>query len=161
LNYLISIIAAIDKNGVIGKDNHLPWNINDDLKHFRELTIGHPVVMGRKTWMSIGKPLDGRINIILTHDSSFSIPGCITVNSVQQVVNDFPDQDIFVIGGAELFRQFIPSAGRIFLTRINHEFSGDTYFPHVNWDHWLLISYERKQTEDGYDLSFETWERKS
>jgi dihydrofolate reductase len=157
---LISIIAALDKNGVIGKNNHLPWNIREDLKHFREITMGHPVIMGRKTWMSIGKPLEGRTNIILTHDSGFSIPGCITVNSIQQVMNDFPDQDILVIGGAELFRQFIPLAGRIFLTRINHEFDGDTYFPDISWDNWLLVSYERKHSEEGYDLSFETWEKK-
>jgi dihydrofolate reductase len=158
---LISIIAAIDINGVIGKNNHLPWKISEDLKRFRVLTMGHPVVMGRKTWMSIGKPLEGRINIILTHDFDFKIPECITANSIQQIIDDFPDKDLFVIGGAEVFRQFIHLTGRIYLTRINQAFDGDSYFPKVNWGEWLLVSYEHKSTAEGIELSFETWERKS
>lgn len=155
----ISIIAAIDKNGLIGKSNHLPWKIKEDLNHFREITMGHPVVMGKKTWLSIGRPLDGRINIILTHDKYFSIPGCIIVNSIEQILTAYTSQEIFVIGGAEVFKQFLPLTSKIYLTRILHEFEGDTYFPDVNWEDWQIISYEKQTSAEAYLLSFEVWQR--
>ena len=157
---VISIIVAIDKNGLIGTENHLPWNIKEDLQYFRDITLGHPVVMGKKTWLSLGKPLEGRINIILTHDKSFQIPGCITVNSIEQILADFHDQEVFVIGGAETFRQFLPLAHMIYLTRIDHIFEGDTYFPVIDWSEWEIVFFEQKSTESGYNISFEHWKRK-
>jgi dihydrofolate reductase len=156
---LISIIAAVDSNMLIGKANHLPWNIPEDLHFFREITMGHPVVMGRNTWNSIGKPLDGRINIILTQDAKFNFPGCITVNSVKQVLLLYSEQEIFVIGGANVFEQFLPYSEYIYLTRIDHSFEGDTYFPTIKWEEWKLISYEQKPSVMGINLSFEKWER--
>ncbi|MFO7660133.1 MAG: dihydrofolate reductase [Candidatus Cloacimonadaceae bacterium] len=156
----ISIIVAMDRNGLIGNDNHLPWNIKEDLQYFRETTLGHPVVMGKSTWLSLGKPLDGRINIILTHDTTFQIPGCITVNSTEQLLADFPEQEVFIIGGAETFRHFLPLAQKIYLTRIDHAFAGDTYFPQPDWSEWEIVFYEQKSTASGYDISFEKWERK-
>jgi dihydrofolate reductase len=122
--------------------------------------VGHPVVMGKNTWLSIGKPLEGRINIILTHDVSMVIPGCIISDAVASILQDYPNQEVFVIGGADVFRQFIPHADKIYLTKIQQEFEGDTYFPEVNWADWSMVSYELKSTEDSYQMSFEIWEKK-
>lgn len=122
--------------------------------------MGHPVIMGKNTWLSIGKPLDGRLNIILTKDKSFQINGCLTVNSVEQVLTEYSDQEVFVIGGAETFRQFLPYTNIIYLTRIEHSFEGDVYFPEVNWDEWEIVSFEQKTSETGYKLSFEKWVKK-
>jgi dihydrofolate reductase len=123
--------------------------------------MGHPVIMGKNTWLSIGKPLDGRTNIILTHDLSFSIPGCLTANSIDEILTDYPDEEIFVIGGSEVFRQFIPLSKKIYLTRINHCFDGDTYFPELDWSLWEMTFYEFNDSESGYQFSFEIWERKT
>ena len=157
----ISIITAIDTNGLIGIDNHLPWQIKEDLQFFRETTMGHPVVMGKQTWLSIGKPLDGRVNIILTHDETFQIPGCVVLNSVSQVLSTFCNEEIFIIGGATIFEQFIPIANKIYLTRIEHSFKGDTYFPDVDWSEWKIAQYEKKLTDAGYWISLELWIRQS
>lgn len=123
--------------------------------------MGHPVVMGKNTWLSIGKPLDGRINIILTHDLSFNIPGCLTANSIDEILTDYRDEKIFVIGGSEVFRQFIPLSKKMYLTRIIHSFEGDTYFPELNWSFWEMTFYEFNNSESGYQFSFEIWERKA
>jgi dihydrofolate reductase len=123
--------------------------------------MGHPVVMGKNTWLSIGKPLDGRINIILTHDLSFNIPGCLTANSIDEILTDYRDEKIFVIGGSEVFRQFIPLSQKMYLTRIIHSFEGDTYFPELNWSFWEMTFYEFNNSESGYQFSFEIWERKA
>jgi dihydrofolate reductase len=122
--------------------------------------MGHPVVMGKNTWLSIGKPLDGRINIILTHDLSFNIPGCLTANSIDEILTDYRDEKIFVIGGSEVFRQFIPLSQKMYLTRIIHSFEGDTYFPELDWSFWEMTFYEFNNSESGYQFSFEIWERK-
>jgi dihydrofolate reductase len=156
----ISIIAAVDENYLIGKENRLPWNIKEDLHHFRELTIGHPVVMGKNTWLSLGKPLDGRINVILTHDKSFQFPGCIVANSIEQVLTNFPKEEVFVIGGACTYQQFLALANRIYLTRIKDAFEGDVYFPVFDWSQWEMVFFEQKDTESGYRLSFEKWIKK-
>jgi len=158
---LISIIAAIDQNYLIGNSNHLPWNIKEDLHFFRRVTMGHPVVMGKRTWLSIGKPLDGRVNVILTHDRTFNIPGCLIVNSVEEVISQFSEQEIIIIGGAEVFRQFLPYANNLYLTKIKHAFTGDTYFPQIDWNDWNIVFYEQKDTESGYQITFEQWTRKS
>lgn len=156
----ISIIAAVDKNMLIGKDNRLPWLIPEDLQYFREVTLGHPIVMGRKTWNSLGKALDGRINIILTSDTQLNIPGCIIVNSIEQILSGYSEQEIFVIGGASIFKQFLPHADKLYLTRIENAFEGDTYFPPITWEDWELMFYEQKNSVTGYNLSFEKWVRK-
>jgi dihydrofolate reductase len=157
----ISIIAAIDINGLIGKSNHLPWSIKEDLAHFRETTMGHPVVMGWNTWKSIGKPLDGRTNVVLTHNNSIQFPGIIIVNSIEQVIEDFSSEEIFIIGGASVFQQFLPYADKMYLSRINHTFEGDTYFPEVDWSKWELQYYEQINTSAGYQINCERWENKS
>jgi len=155
-----SIIAAIDKNNLIGRDNRLPWNIPEDLQFFRSITMGHPVVMGKNTWLSIWKPLEGRVNIILTRETELNVPGCIVVNTLEQIMDDFNSEELFIIGGASVFKQFLPIAQKIYLTRILHEFQGDTYFPSVDWDMWEIVFFEQKQSVEGYQLNFEQWQRK-
>ncbi len=155
----VNIIAAMDRNGLIGARNKLPWKIKEDLLHFRETTTGHPVVMGKKTWLSIGEPLDARINVVLTHDRSLRAEGCIIAHSVDQILSEFAGQEIFVIGGAKTFKQFLSYASKLYLTRIDGEFEGDTFFPEFNWQEWAIVCYEKKQSQTGFELAFEVWER--
>jgi dihydrofolate reductase len=155
----ISIISAVDKNFLIGNSNHLPWQIKEDLQYFRQKTLGHPVIMGKQTWLSLGKPLDGRTNIILTHDRELGIPGCIVSHSISAALSAIGQEEVFVIGGANVFAQFLPIASRLYLTRINHAFTGDTYFPAINWSDWQISAYETATTSSGYDIAFEIWQR--
>jgi dihydrofolate reductase len=149
----------MDPNGLIGKQNHLPWHIKEDLEYFKATTMGHPVVMGKNTWLSIGKTLDGRINIILTHDTKFHIPGCVIKHSVEEVLSSFTEEDIYVIGGANVFAQFLPYADKLYITRIKQVYEGDTYFPEVSWADWKIDFYEQKSTTTGIELAFERWDR--
>lgn len=141
---MISIIAAIAKNGIIGKDNDLPWDLKEDMKRFKKITLGKPVIMGRKTFESIGKPLPKRENIVLTRKKELKFPGCKTFNSIEKVlqfVKDYPEA--MVIGGASIYKQFLPFAKKMYLTIIDKEFKGDTYFPTYNKNNWKEI--ERKE----------------
>jgi dihydrofolate reductase len=156
----ISIIVAIDNNGLIGKNNHLPWQIKEDLLHFKNTTLGHPIVMGKKTWLSISKPLEGRTNIILTNDKTLIIPGCIIYNNIKHILADFTNEELFVIGGATTFNDFLPYTGRIYLTKIHATFEGDTYFPELNWNLWEMVHFENILSDTGYEISFERWEKK-
>ena len=130
----LSIIAAMARNGVIGKNNQLPWHLPEDLKHFKEITMGHPIVMGRKTHESIGRPLPGRENIVLSRNRHYQASGVHIFPSLAAVQEAYPDQEIFIIGGAELYRQAWPLAETLYLTLIEQDFAGDTYFPQLNWD---------------------------
>lgn len=123
------------RNRVIGRDNRLPWKLPADLRHFRRVTMGKPVVMGRKTFESIGKPLDGRINIVITHDRTYSAPGCRVVHSVDDALQADAGE-IMVIGGANLYRQTIPVANRIYLTLIDADLEGDAMFPPLDMSAW-------------------------
>lgn len=134
---IISIVAAIGHNRVIGIDNKLPWNLPADIQRFRQLTMGKPVIMGRKTFESIGKPLLQRVNIVLTRDPSYQLSGCIVVHSIAetlQAMQEYPE--VMVIGGEEIFRQFLPFTARMYLTLIHGDFIGDTYFPEFDLDEW-------------------------
>lgn len=127
----ISIIAAVSENGVIGKDNRLPWRLPEDLKRFRDLTTGHVVIMGRKTFESIGMALPDRINIVVTRDEKFSAPGCIVCHSLEDAlkVGQESGDKIFVIGGEQIFSEFMSHVSRLYLTLIEREFEGDAHFP--------------------------------
>jgi dihydrofolate reductase len=133
---MINIIVATDMNGGIGKDNKLLCRLKDDMKHFKEVTEGHIVVMGRKTFMSIGNKLPNRTNIILTRGKTSSIgEELLLINNIEEVLKYnmmYPSVPIFIIGGAEIYKQFLPYASRIYLTRILHEFEADTFFPEIN-----------------------------
>lgn len=133
----ISIIAAVAKNRVIGKDNKLPWNLPADLKHFKDLTLGKPIVMGQKTFESIGKPLPGRTNVVLTLDKSFNPSGCIMAHSIEEALEKAGNcQEVMICGGASVYKQFLPRADKMYLTLIEGDFEGDAYFPEFDWQDW-------------------------
>ncbi|MBI2134699.1 type 3 dihydrofolate reductase [Candidatus Woesearchaeota archaeon] len=160
---IISFVVAMGKNRVIGKDNSLPWNMPADMKRFKELTLNKPVIMGRKTFESIGKPLLKRLNIIITRDESYKAEGCVVVHSVDEALNAAKNaKEAMVIGGSQIFREFFPKAGRIYLTIIEHDFEGDVKFPEYDITEWEEASYEEheKDKENPYDYSFITLERK-
>ncbi|MBP9764482.1 MAG: dihydrofolate reductase [Gammaproteobacteria bacterium] len=148
----IALIAAMSENGVIGNHNALPWHFPEELKYFREKTRDKPVIMGRKTFESIGnKPLPNRLNIILTHALHFTAPDCKVVHSVEDALKAAGDycEEIMVMGGAEIYKAFLPVASRIYLTVIHQIYAGDTVFPIVDWHTWKILSEEKR---DGFTL---------
>lgn len=126
----LSLIVAVAENGVIGKDNALPWRLPEDLKRFKAITMGHPVVMGRRTFESIGSPLPGRRNLVVSRNPDYHPAGAERVGGLEEALAAVDGaQEVFVIGGAELFKESLPKADRLYLTKIHRVFSGDTYFP--------------------------------
>mgnify|MGYP001773531455 CR=1 FL=1 len=165
---IISIIVAMDKKGVIGKEDKIPWHLPRDLKRFRKLTIGKPVIMGRRTFESIGRPLDGRINIVLTRNLKWKKQGVIVVHSVKEAIkkakeNSPEAREIMIIGGAEIYRQFLPITHRLYLTIVEGEFEGDVYFPELDNEEWKEIcrEYYPPDQNNTYAHSFIILERKS
>lgn len=137
----LSLLVAMSKNRVIGKNNRLPWHLPEDLKHFKALTMGHPIIMGRKTYESIGKVLPGRTNIIVTRQKNYVIPSAIVVDSIQSAFaagleENSAKNEAFVIGGEEIFHQALTFSRRIYLTEIQKTFDGDTFFPELNSQEW-------------------------
>lgn len=162
---LLSAILAMDENRLIGKNNQLPWHLPADLKHFKTLTLGKPILMGRKTYESIGKPLPKRINIVMTRDENFTAPGCIVVHSIQDALQFAAAEqapEIVVIGGAHIYQQLLPFTQRIYMTIVHHQFEGDTYFPELDRQAWKEIecSHHAADAENHYAYSFLTLERK-
>lgn len=143
---IISLIAAVAENNVIGKDNNLPWHLPTDMKYFRDTTMGHCVIMGRKNYDSIPlkyRPLDGRTNIVVTRQKDFKAENCIVVNSVEDalaVAREKNETEAFVIGGADIYRQTIDIADKVYYTKIHHSFEGDAFFPEIDPAKWKLIS---------------------
>ncbi|SEM81941.1 dihydrofolate reductase [Mesobacillus persicus] len=161
---MISLIWAMDENRVIGSYNKLPWHLPEDLKFFKRVTMGHPIVMGRKTHESIGKPLPGRENVIITRDRQYRSEGCTVLHTIDELL-DFAsktDEEVFVIGGAEIFKEIIPHADRLYLTMIHHQFEGDTFFPSFHIDEWELESREmgEKNEKNPYEYEFLIYKRK-
>jgi len=162
---IISLIVAAAQNNVIGKNNTMPWHLPDDLKHFRTLTDGHVIIMGRKCFESIGKPLPNRRNIIITRDQTYEAPGCEVSSSYDEAVmfagKDHP-QEIFVIGGGEIYKLAMKSANRIYMTRVHADIDGDIYFPEIDPALWKETEREEHLADERhpYPFSFETFERK-
>ena len=153
----ISIVVAMDTGGVIGRDNGLPWHLPADLQHFKKTTMGKPILMGRKTHESIGRPLPGRTNIVITRDSGYRAAGCVVVNSIDAALAAAGDQDeIMVIGGADFYRQVLPRTDTIYLTRIHEAFDGDTCFPELNAADWREVerSDHTADAKNPHDYSF-------
>jgi dihydrofolate reductase len=153
----ISIIVAMDANGVIGHDNELPWHLPADLQHFKKTTMGKPILMGRKTYESIGRPLPGRTNIVITRDSRYQAAGCVVVNSIDAAMEVAGEQEeIMVIGGAEFYRQVLPHTNTIYLTRIHATFDGDTAFPELKDADWREVerSDQAADEKNPHDYSF-------
>ena len=140
---MISIIVAVASNGVIGDKNSLLWHIREDMVHFRTTTSGHPVIMGRKTYDSIGRPLPKRTNVVITRDTNLVIEGCTVVHSLEEAVSMFDSaEEVFVIGGAQIYAQALPLAERIYLTVVGKEYEGDTSFPDIDYAEWIELSRE-------------------
>jgi dihydrofolate reductase len=134
---VISFVVAMARNRVIGRDNGLPWRLPADLRHFKTITLGKPVVMGRKTFDSIGRPLPGRTNIVVTRDPAYTAEGCVVVHSIEAALAAAGDvEEVMVIGGADFYRQLLPRAGRIYLTLIDADVEGDTWFPELDETRW-------------------------
>jgi len=160
---MISFLFAMGKNRVIGKDNGLPWYLPADLAHFKRLTMGHTIVMGRKTYESIGKALPGRNNIVVTTDRNYKAEGCTVVHSINEARECFNrEEEVFVIGGTKLFNAFYPYADRMYVTYINEEFEGDTFFPEIEDVRWQCTSIEKgiRDEKNPYDYSFIVYDRK-
>jgi dihydrofolate reductase len=158
---LVSLIAAMARNRVIGRQNRMPWHVPEDLRRFRRLTMGAPVIMGRKTHESLGRPLPGRRNIVVTRQRNASWPGCETAPSLTEALDMTRDaSERFVIGGAELYRLALPLADRLYLTLIDADYDGDTWFPEVDWSAWRERSREHSTAADGkVDYDFLVYER--
>ncbi|MEL4375687.1 dihydrofolate reductase [Brucella cytisi] len=146
---IVSIIVAAAENGVIGRDNDMPWRLSTDLKRFKALTLGKPVIMGRRTWESIGRPLPGRPNIVVTRDNGFQAEGASATGSLEEAIAlgqklaaDLGVGEVCVIGGGEIYAQTLPLADRIHLTRVLAEIDGDTHFPEIDLQIWRVVSQE-------------------
>lgn len=160
----ISAIVAMSQNRVIGINNQLPWHLPADLKHFKEITTGHPIIMGRKTFESIGKPLPNRTNIIVTRKKDYVAAGCIVVSSIEaaiRVASIIDSSEIFIIGGAEIFMVSLSIINRLYLTIIHDEIKGDVYFPELDSQQWREINATKHSSDDknNYNYSFITLER--
>lgn len=137
----ISLIVAFDENRLIGNNNALPWHLPADLKHFKNITMGHTMIMGRKTFDSIGKPLPGRVSMIITRQKDYKVEGCIVVNTMEEALKKCNDQEeVFIIGGAQIFECTLPIATDLYITKIHHAFTGDTHFPEISEKEWEQIS---------------------
>jgi dihydrofolate reductase len=161
---MISFIVAMDERKAIGKNNNLPWHLPEDLKFFKRVTMGHPIAMGRKTHESIGRPLPGRENIIITRNPDFKCEGCTVFYSVSDFVAycNQGENEIFVIGGAEIFKETFEFADRLYITQIHYEFAGDTFFPEFDETKWELKTQTKgiKDEKNPYDYEFCLYERK-
>ncbi|MDN3516083.1 dihydrofolate reductase [Aquisalimonas lutea] len=159
---MIALIAALTPDRVIGRDNGLPWHIPDDLRHFKRLTRGKPVIMGRRNYLSIGRPLPERTNIVLSRSQDFEAPGCRVVDTPEAAVEAAGDAgEIMVIGGAEIYRLFLPRAQRMYLTWVETDLTGDTHFPAYDTAAWRVADEQRQPPGEGtpYALCYQTLER--
>ena len=156
---VLSLIAAVARQGVIGKDNRLLWHLPEDMKYFRETTRGRPVIMGRKTWESLPekfRPLPGRHNLVVSRNPAYPAPGATLVASLAEAIKHAGEGEIFVIGGETLYRQALPLAQRLYLTEIDRDFDGDAFFPDIPADAWKEVS----RNKGGEDFSFVVYENR-
>jgi dihydrofolate reductase len=158
---MVSVIVAVAENGVIGDKNTLLWHISEDLRNFKRVTSGHPVIMGRKTFDSLGRPLPNRTNVVITRQN-LEIDGCKVVHSLEEALSLFsPEEELFVIGGAQIYAEALPLADRFYLTRVHHAYEGDTSFPKWNESEWSRMESERFERGEKYEYPFtiEIYER--
>jgi dihydrofolate reductase len=159
---IVSIVVAISENHAIGKDNKLLWYLPNDLKHFKEITSGHTVIMGRKTYESVGKPLPNRRNIIITRQN-ITIEGCEVVNSIEAALALCADEaEVFIVGGAEIYKQSMHLTDRIYLTIVHKDFDGDSYFPEINPNNWRETAREDHEPDakNALPYSFITFKKR-
>lgn len=152
----ISLVVAASTNNVIGSDGGLPWHLPDDLRHFKRLTTGKPVVMGRRTFESIGRPLPDRRNIVMTRDPGFVARGCDVVSSVREALDLVSDaEEVMIIGGGQVYRDFLSHADRIYLTRVQADVEGDTHFPDIDEAGWRRVSSESHAIDEKHAYAFD------
>ena len=160
---MISLIVAASTNNVIGAAGDLPWRLSADLKHFKAITMGKPIVMGRKTWESIGRPLPGRQNIVITRQADYRAEGCTVVASPDDAIVAAGDvEEIMIIGGGHIYEAFLPLADRIYLTRVHAEIEGDAFLPGILESEWQFVSREAHRADEAndYDVEFLVLDRR-
>ena len=151
---MISIIVAVAQNGVIGDKNSLLWHISEDMRFFKRTTSGHPVIMGRKTYESLGRPLPNRSNVVISRTMG-EIEGCTVVRSLEEAIALFPaEEEVFVIGGAQIYAQALPLVDKLYLTIVHRDYEGDTTFPEIDYSQWREISREEFERGEEYDGAF-------
>jgi dihydrofolate reductase len=160
----LSLIAAMDENGLIGAGNGLPWYLPNDLKHFKKMTLGKPILMGRKTWETLKQPLPQRQNLVMTRDTAYHVEGAKIVRTLEgalRLAKADGFEELMVVGGAEVYALALPLADTLYLTRIHAHFTGDTWFPHVDWSQWIRESLAMHPPDEKnlYAHSFEVWQR--
>ncbi|MBQ0909347.1 dihydrofolate reductase [Flavobacterium sp. F-328] len=160
---MIIMIAAVAENNALGKNNDLLWHLPNDFKRFKAVTTGHHIIMGRKTFESFPKPLPNRTHVIITRQKDYKAAGCIVVSSLAEALSVCPaNEDVFIIGGGEIYNLALPIADKLDLTKVHHTFEADAYFPEIDPKQWKLTSSEHhsKDEKHQYDYSFESYERK-
>jgi dihydrofolate reductase len=162
---IISLIAAMDRNRLIGNKNQLPWHLPADLTHFKQVTMGKPIIMGRKTYESIGRPLPGRTNIVLTRDESFQADGVVLTGSLENALDCAASEgaeEVMIIGGSNIYGQALDHSGRLYLTLVDAEFEGDAWFPDIDMEQWQQVSSEVHAADEKnpVDYRFMIFEKK-
>lgn len=163
---IISAIVATDENGVIGKEGQIPWYLPVDLKFFKKKTLGHPIIMGRKSFISIGRALPGRTNIIVSRNPYFIASGCLVVDSLKSAVKlasmQQGHEEVFIIGGGEIYQQSMSVWNRLYWTKVHTETEGDTFFPMISLEEWDIVqeSYVKRDEKNPFDCTFYTLEKK-
>jgi dihydrofolate reductase len=162
---IISIIVAMDEKGGIGKNNKLPWHMSSDLKRFKKITLNHHIAMGRKTFQTIGKPLPGRVMIVISHQKDYKPDGCVVVNTLNAAIklaDENDETELFIIGGGEIFSQSIDIADKIYMTIVHADIHGDIIFPKIDKSDWNVVLSEsiRQEANDEYNSDFQILVRK-
>ncbi|MDP3607767.1 MAG: dihydrofolate reductase [Methylophilus sp.] len=157
----LSMIVAVANNGVIGVNNTLPWHLPEDLKRFRALTMGHHIIMGRKTYESLGRLLPGRTTVIVTRNVGYQVDGAVVVHSLDDAMRFCKqDEELFLIGGAQLYQDGLPHVQKLYITRVDIEVEGDAFLPEIDWDAWTLIEKKDHLSASGLRYSDLTYLRK-
>ncbi len=152
---MISIIVAVAHGGVIGGDNTLLWHISEDLRRFKRITSGHPVIMGRKTWESLGRPLPGRTNVVITRNAAYHAPGAEVAGSLEEAIAMFPhEEEVFIIGGGEIYRQGMAVADKLYVTHVEADYQGDTTFPEIDPAVWEKCDEEYHERGEQFPHPF-------
>jgi dihydrofolate reductase len=157
------LIAAAAENNALGKNNEMVWHLPDDFKRFKQFTSGHHIIMGRKTFESLQKPLPNRTHVVITRQKNYQPEGCIVVDNMEKAIDTCPkDEDVYVIGGGEIYHLSLPFADKIELTRVHHTFEADAFFPEINPAEWELVTekFHPKDEKHNFDFSYQTFIRK-
>ena len=161
---MISLIVAMSEDRVIGRDGTMPWRLSADLRRFKQITMGHHMLMGRKTFDSIGRALPGRTTVVISRSATYDDPNIRVARSLDEAIEIAAnDSEVFVVGGAQIYNLALPQVDRIYLTRVHATIEGDTFFPKVDWDAWKLFESEKHEADEknDFDVSFLTYDRPS